>query len=437
MYETTVLIIHVPGRARGNVRVLAPAKGKSSYRVLWTDAHGRQRERNRTDVESAKAIAVALAEELALEIPPTRASGATVTFGELLDSYLNGDGRPESWKSHRTARRMAETGRRVLVAEDLLVPVAEILADPDQVFCRTVMARAVARGCPPGGSEYHQAGVLLKGVFDAGARTGRIQFPAGLNPMRGLDYRERTARSSARSREARGIRYVTEMERPPTEAVTDLIASADRYFGEAAGTLFGLAAFGGPRIGETLAVRAEQVLDPDLMNASAVHIDRQIAEFKRSEVGPGEPTLSFTSPKWGSIRTTWVAPHVHERLIDLAMAADRRSGPEGLLFPAPRGGPQRRSLFRQRVFSAAATKAGWPRGTQVKRGRVEHPWQWPIHSLRHHYATWALRTVGLPLASVAEFLGHDDPRVTAHMYTKPELAELNAATAAYHLKELS
>lgn len=426
---TALAVYEIPGRTRGSVRVHSPASGKASHRVVWTSDAGRQVERTRVGFEAACAEAHRVAVELASTVPTEGRRAGQPTLGEMLDSYLDGAGRSPQWTSHNSSRRFRQVARRILQPEDYAVTADVIVGDPDLTFLRRVMAHAQELGCAPGGREYAMAGLLLKTTLDAADRVGMIDLPDG-NPMARIDYRARLPRASARSRELRNVEYVSEQLRPPADAVNALIAAADDLAGEAYGTALGVGGYGGLRLGEILAVRAEQVLRPDLVAAGGLHVDRQLVEMTRAEAGPDVPLLTFGVPKWGSVRTTWVAPHVHGRLVELARAVEREKGPHGLLFAAPRGGAMSRSNFRSRVFVPAAVAAGWPRGEEWKRGRVEHPWQWTLHNLRHGYANYALKDARQPLIFVAEWLGHDDVRVTARMYERPEIADIAAATSA-------
>lgn len=436
MTRTSSAVHDVPilGRARGGVRVYRPATGKASFRVVWTDTEGRQRESTRTTLDDARALAQDVATKLALEVPAQPPAPSKVTFGDVLVHCLDGPGARPGWAA-ATLSRYRDAARRALAPEDLDVPMHTILTDPDQTILRRILDRAVDRGCTPGGSELYQVGTMLSVVLACAAETGLIELPATGNPARALDYRRTTPGSSARAREGMTIAQVSQGDRPPVDHVSALIAAADHHLGTDAGTSLGTMSYAGVRLGELLAIRAEQVLDPDVLRSGGLLVDRQLVEYRRRS-GPGGTSIGFTSPKWGSRRITWVGPPVRDRLVELARAADARGGPNALLFHAPQGDPARRSNFRRRIFGVAATHAGWPRGTENKRGRVEHPWVWTPHSLRHFYAAWCLTDLSLPIISVAHWLGHDDVRTTAAMYVRAELAELDAATTHYNERHL-
>jgi integrase len=87
--------------------------------------------------------------------------------------------------------------------------------------------------------------------------------------------------------------------------------------------------------------------------------------------------------------------------------------PDGLLFPAPRGGWARRSDYGRRIFRPAAHAAGWP--TQPN-GRLA----WTFHSLRHVFATWALAQPDARLEDTSRLLGHSSIRTTQDLYITPD-----------------
>lgn len=100
---TALTIFDIPERLRGPVRVHRPATGKASYRVIWTDDDGKQRERTFRDEASADQAAASIAEGLARSVP---LEGRTaLTLEHLLDRYLYGDGMSRNWRSEKSVRR--------------------------------------------------------------------------------------------------------------------------------------------------------------------------------------------------------------------------------------------------------------------------------------------------------------------------------------------
>ena len=87
---TALTVYEIPGRHRGAVRVHRPAVGKSSYRVVWTDNDGKQRERTYPSEDVATTAAATLAESLAYAVRVGIPDA--LTFEHVLDHYLYGDG---------------------------------------------------------------------------------------------------------------------------------------------------------------------------------------------------------------------------------------------------------------------------------------------------------------------------------------------------------
>src|SRR4051812_40537220 len=104
--STALFVVDITGRARGGVRVNRPSPGKSSFRVLWTDDDGRQRERTRTSLQEAETLAETIAVELAQQQVATPVNEPTL--GDLLVYHLDGPGRSEKWTSEKSERRPAQ-----------------------------------------------------------------------------------------------------------------------------------------------------------------------------------------------------------------------------------------------------------------------------------------------------------------------------------------
>ena len=103
-------------------------------------------------------------------------------------------------------------------------------------------------------------------------------------------------------------------------------------------------------------------------------------------------------------RSSWHAPPVRTATrwpVQLA-ARSAEVGPDGLLFPAPRGGYWAASNMLRRVFVPARRTAEW-----------DEAWTW--HGLRHHAATWMLGA-GLQPEHVSVQMGHRSVRTTLDMY---------------------
>jgi integrase len=164
-----------------------------------------------------------------------------------------------------------------------------------------------------------------------------------------------------------------------------------------------LVAYSGLRWGEHAALTADRV-DPD---GRRIVVDRQVIETKQR--------LTLSPPKNRRRRTT-MYPARTPLGIDLATMVIRRMreiGPDGLLFPSPRGQWPRRSNYRRNVFAPAAGAAGWPFRSD---GRLV----WTFHSLRHVFATWALSQPGARIEDVSRLMGHSSVRITQDIYVSPD-----------------
>lgn len=78
------------------------------------------------------------------------------------------------------------------------------------------------------------------------------------------------------------------------------------------------------------------------------------------------------------------------------------AGPDGFLFPAPKGGPIRRTKFMRSFWNPAARAADIPVGEA-------------LHALRHYYAS-VLISAGLSVKVVSDLLGHTNAAQTLNTY---------------------
>jgi integrase len=190
-------------------------------------------------------------------------------------------------------------------------------------------------------------------------------------------------------------------------------------------------AYGGLRIEEALALEPEHVLagTPGLL------VHQQLVEVRRSD-NRGKAGVTVTKPKGNRTRETVLHPAVWEqvraRAEEVDQATPARPGLHRPLFPAPRCGWQRVDNYRHRIFVPCAEAAGWPRlPDAADRHRT---WQWPPHSLRHHFANWALKDLALPPTVVAGYLGHVSADITEKMYLHRERSDINRGLAAYQAR---
>lgn len=179
------------------------------------------------------------------------------------------------------------------------------------------------------------------------------------------------------------------------------------------------AAFTGLRIGELIGLEASAV---EKGPTRRVHVDRQFLEL----------TQGFTPPKGGKMRYTRypsVTPkgrhypqgfplekmianrkaEVEKHLKEMRASGQVITERDGLLFPAPRGGPWSQSNLNDRVFRPSATDAQWPRNANKRL-------KWTWHSFRHVFATYHMQEKGVPAAFVSDAMGHATVGITIDLY---------------------
>jgi integrase len=145
-----------------------------------------------------------------------------------------------------------------------------------------------------------------------------------------------------------------------------------------------VAAYGGLRWGELVGLRVKRV---DLLHGQ-VTVAEQVAEVN-GQLNPGPPKTSAG-------RRTITLPSVAAVALAEHLTEFAEPGPEGLVFPAPKGGYLRRSNFRRRWW-VRATRAAGVDGLR-------------LHDLRHSAATLAL-AAGANTRELMERMGHTSPQV--------------------------
>lgn len=151
-----------------------------------------------------------------------------------------------------------------------------------------------------------------------------------------------------------------------------------------------VAGFCGLRIGEMLALQGGDVKN------GLLRVQRQTQWL----TGEGSVTLP---PKTGKSREVVIADKVGEYELRKWMEARAKEvGPNGLMFPASRGGQQTAANFTK-YFMDHARQEAWA-------GK-----DWTYHSLRHHFATWLL-SLNLPAKDVSVMCGHSSVKLTLDRY---------------------
>jgi len=223
-----------------------------------------------------------------------------------------------------------------------------------------------------GPSYRRQAHRLLSVVCDVAVRDGRIPS----NPCKGTDL-PRLPEADSR------ILSAEEVERLRDEMPAEFKATVD------------VMAWGGLRLGETLALRRSSV---DL-DAGTLRISENLVEAKSST---GRWTMMFDTPKSHASRTIHLIPATTERLRE-HLAAHVRPDADALLFPSTRATPMRQSNFARSVWIPATKAAGLEGVTR--------------HDLRRTCASLLLEA-GATVPQVQRHLGHKDPTLTLKVYTR-------------------
>jgi len=144
-----------------------------------------------------------------------------------------------------------------------------------------------------------------------------------------------------------------------------------------------LAAFGGLRWGELAGLRRRRV---DLLHRTVAVAEILTEVNGKLDIGP---------PKTDAGRRTVVLSAFLVDELATHMAQRGEAGPEGLVFPAPIGGPMRRSNFRRRTWEPATRRVGVP-GLR-------------FHDLRHSAGTLSA-VAGATTKELMARMGHSSPR---------------------------
>ena len=153
------------------------------------------------------------------------------------------------------------------------------------------------------------------------------------------------------------------------------------------------AAYTGLRWGELMGLRRSRV---DLLRGTIAVVE-QLTEV--------DGALSFAALKTDASRRTIALPQfVLEELVH-HINTYAEAGPNGLVFPAPEGGPMRRSNFTRRVWIPARTELGF-HGVR-------------FHDLRHTAAAVAIASGAANPLVLSRRLGHSTTRMTFDRYGHP------------------
>ena len=418
--STAVREWDVPGRPGKPVRLHPPKPGGRSWRVTYYDADGRARERTAVGRDAAEALATGLVASLrALQTAPH----AAATIADLAAVYMGRFADAKGWSAkYRQERRFAYrwlpdafTGLRCL--------------DWEVLRTEDVLAAVAAAGYPYGCEEYRRVGALLSGLRTAGWKYGYL--PRDRDPLDGVRYNppRRTKAQAALAGERPSVGNVQRVpdalipDAADVDALAEAVVQVTGCWWE--GLRVRLMAYGGLRFGEQADLRADQVsADPD---APWIHVIRQAVAVP---VQDGRPSLLVgQSPKHGILRWSFYDDRLCE---DLARRVDE-AGPGGLVLPTAGGSLCRESNYMRDVWNPAARSLGWARVEDLPGrppGSKKSGWLWTPHSLRHRYATWLIRELGVEPFNVSEWMGHSDTTITLTMYVDTSVPDVSAGVRA-------
>lgn len=408
--STAVAEWRVPGAEHIWVRLHAPGKNHASWRITFPTETG-VAERTRRTRDAAEAVA----KEIVAEFSTISAGYRTHEPIRNLVAYYRGD-----WAAKRewtaTYRQERDRGIARLPGWFLDLPCGAWRVSHSE----KVLAGVANEGFRFGSSEYQRVGSTLSGMVTAGFAADFLPPNThARGPMHGVKYQQSSTKRARtdddRKDPLRHLRPITDDEIPDSDAVTRFARQAGDMFGPVWEAHALLLAFSGPRIAETLALQEN---DFALAAPSAsMSITKQIQQVRTRYTNGATGVLVDVEPKNGILRTSWIPPHIVEP-VQAAIDASRSLTGSKRVF-SKTGTPMTPDRYRSEIFNPVATALGWarvPTGRVHKSGAEISEWQWTVHSLRHHAATWMLRTLDMSPVNVAITLGHSNSLITERLY---------------------
>ena len=189
---------------------------------------------------------------------------------------------------------------------------------------------------------------------------------------------------------ARDVRLPAIERREPTALTVEEVMRLADVIDPRYRALVLVGAFGGLRIGELAGL---QLGDFDPLR-SLIRVRRTASDVRgRMVVGPPKTSKS--------IRTVVLPRSITEKLVEHIATLDR-TGPEAWIFPAPKGGPIRRTAWTRRVWKPALAAAGLDRALGT-------------HTLRRSQVALLIAQGEHPKV-IADRLGHTSVRTVLDVY---------------------
>jgi integrase len=328
---------------------------RETIRARWTDPASREHSKTFARVIDAERFLTSL-EDAKLRGAYVDPKAGKVAFSEWA----------ERW--YRTTAGLKPSTRhyyRQLLDNQVLPAFKSVsLAGIDRMAVREWIAALIDDG--PGASRIRGAHAVLSMVLDSAVDANRLATNQAAG-VRGLPRRPEVE-----------MHFLTEVE------VEHLAEAMDTRYS----TLVRLGAYTGLRPGEILGLKVKRL---NLVRGTA-----RVAEALTEVNGK----LTWGTPKTHERRTVRLPRFLCEEVG--AYLASRPSGPEDLLFTAPRGGPIREHKLMERYFKPATKRTGLP--TTLR-----------MHDLRHTAASLLIRE-GASIKALQKQLGHKDAVQTLNRY---------------------
>lgn len=375
-------------------RIYRPSATKPHWRVVVFEPGGRRSDRTANDEAEALEIARKAEAYLAARVSPT--TGRTVA--DAAQSYL------EHLATLGRAERYQERQRNNV--STWIVPIIGHLPLEDWTPYESEQVLGAMRAAGRKPATVQPVGSTLRGIVTHLHR--RRWLPRTEDPMEDVAY------SVASTEEGESADFVPPEEIPGAAAAEDLAVAMEKLYGPRWGVFTRLAVQGGPRWGETIALRALDVSVPP---------DKRLVMIAGTICQPEAGPMYRKETKNRKRRATIYYASLADSLAALVADVSESDGPEGLLFSSPEdGGYLSRQWFRHNMLLPAAREAGWE---FVQPRTPRHSW----HSLRHLAATEMLDTLGIPIKIVSRLLGHSDPAFTMRKYLGMDKGALDQAMA--------
>lgn len=379
---------HVVGDGDGKVTIYWP-KDNGSFRVRWKNPDGSRGERREPTEAGARRVQLEVHDEL-IHRHEARAS-TTVRVSELVDLYLEA-----RYRDAADGELEPETvdGYRSMLHRHFVPHVGAMQArDVDKVAMRVVLAKVSEELA---GSTVLQFRRSVLSTFFTWVRENNEDLSTW-NPLAGVKKGSKAPVKDG----YRSDKFIPEDARPRTEDVEAIMGRFDELGRSDVALLVALMAFTGLRPGEALAV---QPGDFDL-SRSVCRVERQ--HNSKSGVKP--------YAKGRNWRTVHVPGRIHDRVLAQVDAVAGRPW----LFPKYKGSQKTIDLVPWHYTTLHASY--WlPHAEPLLPERVRYR---SPHGLRHHFATWALKSqdhggLGLSIAEVSKLMGHQRVSTTEETYTE-------------------